>query len=125
MSFVKITADRAIQLLEEVVAEHGEGTKNPKFNTFGSKYLNDDGSSSCIIAHALVKAGVPADVLRRADNNPMYAAIDAEEFSNYCTHNTLQIFRSAQSFADIGDTWGVALYRARVCYEYLKRKNLL
>ena len=116
---LKINRDTALQVLEAVVNEAGSDFIYRDTANKACEY-EAGGKPSCIVGHALVKAGVPVSVLilmdRRGDSS-----IDSEDLEEVFTEHeivispdALSVFAEAQAAQDTtGTTWGNALARSQ------------
>jgi hypothetical protein len=113
-----IDGQRALELLREVVAEHGTETvyqQVPVMGSDGSERLMcvyaHDGQPSCLIGHALHRAGVTVDELAAlqgvADelDDVLPARVDLDPLAE-------SVFYAAQFLQDDGSPWGEALTAA-------------
>jgi len=119
----KITAKRAIALLRKVVKEFGTKRTNTRGSYLVCQYLIN-GEPDCIIAHCLIKAGVPIDVLSSADASAHSSVSTYTEFHDYCEPDAIGIFDAAQRSADAENNWGDALTVAIKAYkDLIDREN--
>lgn len=103
---IVIDGARALQLVREVVAEHGADTV---YNMPGERcrYVWND-ACSCLVGHALHRAGVPIDVLAQVDDGNKSSIEVAEIPGCELDDQARWIFVVAQEAQDSGFTWGRA-----------------
>lgn len=128
----RINARRALELLTDVVDAYGEGTVYAKMACFCSDRGCDEtlvctyayeGEPSCMVGHALIRAGATVGQLEELDRNGGGAGmLDDPNLSpiwENVTRGAVGVFFAAQVRQDQGDTWGSALAAAREHYEGL------
>lgn len=130
---IYIDGDRALALIAEVVAEFGVDffyadhvrvPDRPGNHGAAERVLCvyvRDGRCSCLIGHALHRAGVPIAELER-----MRGVIDLVQLPDrvQLTPDALTVFVAAQSAQDNGHPWGNALRYAREVLELAKAAPL-
>lgn len=104
---IELTPERALELLREVVAEHGEDT------TAGCMYV-DEGVPHCIAGEAYFRAGVTAAQLLAAEGSNADSPKFILDFG--VPRQAAEVVACAQSVQDNGDTWGEALAAAEEYY---------
>lgn len=112
--------EEAVRLMEEVVSEKGaDYVYKPVSLSDGSKscFYVRDGQPSCLVGHALVRAGWTIDEVHGLDGIGNDAPTASEiylykEFSNL-PREVCETFDAAQHEQDGGNSWGDALERAR------------
>lgn len=109
MSEFPLTFGDALQLLNEVIDEFGEdyvyGSEDDLVHCF---YLHGD-DPGCGVGHVLVRAGVPLDVLRAADEADCSQVLEVAEFRRFADDDALQLLADFQAEQDARSTWGKAL----------------
>jgi hypothetical protein len=114
---ITIDAVRAMSLLRLVVAEKGEDHIAP----VSCRYSTDDVQPSCIVAHALHRAGVTTEELAGLDEQTTnFGGVPAIEEVRlpdrvHVTAGALAVLGVAQTDQDNGRMWGHALAEAREC----------
>lgn len=117
-----INARRALELLTDVV----EGNEDFRYEHVidpdnGSNCVYQvNGEPSCLVGHALVRAGVPMSFLVRMDEEVAAAEVMDAYLDDSVTPGALKVFGAAQIRQDGGQTWGEALEYARNTYEQLQ-----
>ena len=118
-----IDARRALELLTDVV----EGNEEYRY-----EYVEDlaeggtscvyqvNGEPSCLVGHALIRAGVPMSFLVRMDEELAAAEVMDAYLGASVTKGAVKVFDAAQVRQDGGQTWGEALEYARNTYEQLQ-----
>jgi hypothetical protein len=116
---ISIDANRALDLLREVVADigadhvyrHPDGKPAAEVGEICRYEVN--GSPACIVGHALNRAGVGVDALHEMDEYEDGAAIATVE-SDAVQIEPLarELLAVAQNKQDSGSTWGAALAAA-------------
>jgi hypothetical protein len=125
---IEIDKARALQLLEEAVAERGADYVYDD-SDIGCVYVTKDGTPACGVGLALTKAGVPLELLTYIDHNGDGAGgknrfeetqIDSPDLLDYLRQNDVDIddkaeavFRRFQFEQDHATPWGEALAEAR------------
>ena len=121
---ITIDRDRAIELLEQAVAQRGSDYVYHKPAALRNEaptclYLHGQDGPGCLIALALSLAGVSSEQLGQLDSRTD-AAIVTEEVQDYLRSVSVEIsddaygvFGVAQSRQDYGNTWGEALDAAK------------
>lgn len=121
-----LSADRAVELLAEVVAERGEsyvyvnrygvlaGAPQPGAAMTACQYVHVDTEGQpicgCLVAHVMVRHGVPIEWLMPYENT------QAEVFLadvGWATWEAAELLGIAQNTQDRGCTWGAALSAVR------------
>ena len=113
-----IDGRRALELLIDVVDQYGpetvyEKVPLPDGDGNGCVYVYL-GEPSCLVGHALVRAGAPISGL----NISSPAALLDSHFPSIGSA-AARVFQAAQDKQDTGETWGDALDAAREEYERL------
>ena len=124
----RISLERALTLLDEVVEEAG-----PYHVQDECVYADEDAQGNlvpgCIVGRVLHKAGVPVEVLAEMDNSARTenkardtefdTIVLSEEYSDAFTINTdaMIMLREAQRVQDCREPWGRAAQRARDYHE--------
>lgn len=110
---IEITPEKAIALLEECVAEKGAAFiyERPQGNACA---FVDKGVPSCLVGHALHKAGITLAALRRFDKVGGNIECLVNDGSIALPEVATSIFQRAQELQDDGWTWGKALNEAKV-----------
>jgi hypothetical protein len=119
MAEIRIDATRAIELLREVVAESGEDYRYELIETpYGPvcHYAHDD-APSCLVGHALHRAGVTVEQLASLDKHDNHIASVELPAEVEITDEAQDVFAVAQDTQDDGKPWGVALSVAERAYE--------
>lgn len=122
-----IDARRALELLTDVVDSGGDDYVYPKVpmspnsQGWGCRY-EFQGKPSCMVGHALVRAGVEVGVLADLDRSGP-RAFNLPDFMPFVSPGAAQVFDAAQTLQDNGKTWGVALDHARTEYEWIKEQE--
>jgi len=112
----RLSYDRALELLREVVAEFGEDYKYPHYPAErlpdGRKlrcfYVRDD-QPSCIVAHVLHRAGIPVQDLVKVEGLGPADTEGTTLFGQWADLLARQLLREVQVQQDEGETWGNAL----------------
>ncbi|MFJ8818180.1 hypothetical protein [Amycolatopsis thermoflava] len=116
---IVIDVDRALQLLREVVAERGAdtvyqpvrlGASRPDRAPLPNCVYAHNGAPSCLVGHALHRAGVPVEDLAK-----MTGQIDELSWwpeSLDVGSDAVEVFLAAQYAQDEGSPWGDALAAA-------------
>jgi hypothetical protein len=142
MTDITITEAKAIELLREVVEGHEDYVYQKPEGVKVCVYTGRNNEPSCIVGHALAKAGVPLEVLHAIDfggavyvnhwdkDEPERTTDEGEELPNGTGINDSEvlywlgkndvhidarargIFAAAQREQDSGTTWGGAFARA-------------
>jgi len=142
MTDITITEAKAVELLREVVEGHEDYRYQKPEGVKVCVYTGPDNSPSCIVGHALAKAGVPLEVLHAIDfggaeylddwdeNDPVKVTDVGQELPNgtgigdseviyWLNKNDVQLddravrlFAVAQSEQDSGTSWGTAFREA-------------
>lgn len=110
---IHIDADKALELLEDVVTEKGADFVYEAPGG-GCLYVNGN-QPSCLVGHALVRAGVSIEVLSKLDGTRGSVPISSADLSDAATLSEAAsyIFSVAQDLQDGDNTWGYALDKAR------------
>lgn len=110
---IRIDADRALQLLREVVAEHGPDTVYVKPEGSAQCVYVQGGSCSCLVAHVLRRAGLTVDEIADFDVQSMDRPVTIEEAEFpervHITVGALLVLADAQQEQDRGQSWSLAL----------------
>lgn len=118
MADIQIDATRAIELLREVVAESGEDYRYELIETgYGSAcHYAHNGCPSCLVGHALHRAGMTVNQLAALDGQdndiatvPLPVGVELTSFAR-------EVFAVAQDAQDIRQPWGMALSAAERAY---------
>lgn len=115
MEITTLTAERSLELLEEVVTEAGEDyVYSFNYGYQGTCVYVSDGKPACLVGRVLAKHGVPVQELAAWDNlaNIGASAIDQVN-APFITDEALKILLTAQLTQDDGATWGQALCEAK------------
>lgn len=120
-----IDARRALELLTDVVEGREqyvyEGPADKEFG--GTKCVYQDGGQpSCVVGHALVRAGATPDQLIALDDGAIGADHLYEYLPDHVSRGACEVFSKAQGYQDTGYTWGESLRYARDTYEHLVRE---
>lgn len=116
---------RALELLEEVVTEHGSETVYQKAITAWTNgtercvYTVDDGSPSCLVGHVLVRAGITAERIDEMGINEGTSARNLYLHFDGIERDASKVLQAAQAVQDQGRPWGEALEAARFQYGVL------
>jgi len=107
----QITAERALELLEHVVAKHGRDTKR------GCVYVTWEDNELvpwCIVGCVFAEVGVPLSRLEGCGSN-VYSLWESGSLSDVVdlSYGVASILRAAQRVQDMNETWGRALAEAR------------
>lgn len=116
---ISINGDQALEALARVVADAGDGYKDPYSlkQGMGCRYVRS-GKPSCIVGRALAELGVPLQVLKNLDNT-FDSTIQNGGYGFLRGNGVLldayaaEAFAYAQGAQDGGDLWSVALDKAR------------
>jgi hypothetical protein len=100
-----IGPDDAIELLQEAVAERGDGYVDRNAGFYVSH-----GRPSCLVGLALVKAGVSVAALSDCEG---WSAVGLPGRLPILTHRAAEVFQAAQNLQDSGQPWGDALIAAK------------
>lgn len=115
MSTITIDRNKAIELLNNAVAEKGEDYRYMQDATGGCQYVRD-GAPSCIVGHALHEAGVDLDLLAaydRREGGMLIGRVIREGIHGYeFTEGAIRLLRFAQGKQDDGVLWGTAVNSA-------------
>lgn len=112
---VYLDADRALELMREVVVEFGEDYVYPaggfEENLASCVYVRD-GQCSCLVGHVLHRAGATLEQLQELDNawDPEINRVEFDWLR--LTEDARHALTEAQDEQDQGHTWGDALTRA-------------
>lgn len=101
----RLSEDRAWDLLVAAAAEDPRHRDPSVTDGRTPRYLHN-GQPTCLVALVLVRAGVPAAVLRRANRTPI-AALHTVAM----TRRARELLAEAQANQDAGCTWGLAVER--------------
>lgn len=111
-----IDARRALELLVDVVDQYGEDTVYERITVKGRPvclYVHD-GQPSCLVGHALAKAGADVEMLESL--NPGVAALSLDVHVPNVDSGAAAVFQAAQSVQDYGGMWGEAIDNAKRAY---------
>jgi hypothetical protein len=103
---VVIDEARALELLEQAVAERGP---DYVYRAPVCVYSTPGGQPACLVGHALALAGL--ELSRLGENNP--AASYLPHYFPEVTEPAVNVFIAAQAAQDDRLTWGEALAEAR------------
>lgn len=110
---IRIDALRAINLLREIVDEHGRDHRYSRNSGDGRCRYERGGAPACLIGHVLHRAGVPVNELARMDLAPVFASTEISEVVLPdvvdMTDTARVVLGAAQHVQDHGETWGRAL----------------
>lgn len=119
----EIDERRALELLIDVVDQAGDDFVYEKVKLAsgndGCRYVMD-GKPSCLVGHALVRAGCEISILEDLDS-PGVSAVDLRSHLTWVTDGASEVFFAAQQVQDDGRTWGDAIGAAKVEYEAWRR----
>lgn len=117
---INITFAHAVEGIRAVIAEQEDG-ENHVYHTADGKcvYVEPDGSGSCLVGRYLIKAGVPAEELKKLDESASGGVsirtalrrLEEPGVLDY-TEAAACYLAAAQSFQDRGKTWGDAQHHA-------------
>lgn len=105
-----ITPQQAYDALAAVVEELGPDYVYKKVGLDARCLYAFDGGPSCIVGRALVRLGLPLDVLSELDDDE-YPSIQAQG-AVLLTEAVRGVFGAAQRSQDLGDTYAQALAQA-------------
>lgn len=111
-----VDARRALELLVDVVDQYGDDTVYERITVMGRPvclYVHDS-RPSCLVGHALVKAGADVELLETL--NPGVAALSLNIHVPNVDFGAATVFQAAQHVQDDGGTWGEALEAAKRAY---------
>lgn len=106
-----LTRVRAVELLEELVAEFGEDYVYRPPDGTHCVYVHDD-RPSCGVGHVLARAGVPVEVLASVDGTDFATVTEAVVFEDYAEPDALDLLGDFQCAQDALAPWGESLRRA-------------
>lgn len=119
---IEINAQRAVELLREVVAEKGADHVIPSgagclYYLRGGDPIRGGAVPSCIVGHALAKLGVDlADAVGGRNSTPIFHDVLLgtlrEKAGVHLSPEAVQVWYIAQKRQDERETWGVALEHA-------------
>ncbi len=121
MGLIEIDGPKALELLAEAVEAKGEDYVYPRGDFDGCSYVRDD-QPSCLVGHALFRAGLGVDVLRALDVGDYgdsdsaigeVCKVSADLFGFAVTDAAERALRVAQASQDCGVPWGEALEAAK------------
>lgn len=106
MKASEITDEQFIQAMYEVV----KGNQDFVYTETGNScvYVNNDGSPSCLIGHALMRCGTEAEFFEGINRDPVSVI---EHLFSSMSESVLESMFVAQLAQDHGETWGQALGR--------------
>jgi hypothetical protein len=107
----RLTRDRAVELLEELIAEFGADYVYQPPDGTHCVYVHDD-QPSCGVGHVLARAGVPVDVLASVDGTNFASVTEAVVFEDYVEPDALDLLGVFQLAQDDHAPWGESLRRA-------------
>ena len=112
-----IDSQRTLELLQEVVSEHGDG------HTSMNMYKDPNTEAPvCIVGHVLDKLGIldtvkiPDNIIDTYVNNQNYKAVEflaRDGLLPGFTDKAVKVLQAAQNEQDGGGTWGEALVAAK------------
>lgn len=114
-----IDARRALELLIDIVDQYGEDFVYQRVTRFDGEVCvyTDNGQPSCIVGHALVRAGCPDTVLGILNRD--MGAMNISSVASEVDDDACRIFSRAQGLQDVGRTWGDALQAAKDEYNQI------
>jgi hypothetical protein len=132
-TIVTITKEQALDSIRRAVAEKGEGyvyIERPEHGPDGYRYLNPDGTPSCIIGHVLHDAGLTDVKMFEAEHrNPLGVPVTLNETKFHealrsdnvdlgiiINTRTAEALSSLQRDQDGGSPWGSILRRAEAYF---------
>lgn len=120
-----IDADTAIELLSDVVEIAG-----PETIVKDCVNVYPDGAPCCIVGHALVYGGLlPEELLRAHQGGTFVGDLDTswtkEPVVEWRDSLAKDIWQTAQTIQDDGDSWGHALEGARRVYSGEDREDVI
>lgn len=109
----QITAERAIELLELVVAREGRDIRRP------CRYVNmghDTLHPVCLIGYVMAEAGVPLETMAYWNSKTISEVFDNGTLNGVVDVSTeaVDVLQVAQDMQDIDKTWGAALDAALI-----------
>ena len=104
MKASEITDEQFIHAMHEVV----KGNEDFVYTEAGNScvYVNNDGSPSCLIGHALMRCGIEAEFFEGINRDPLFVI---EHLFSSMSESVLESMTAAQLAQDRGETWGRAL----------------
>lgn len=120
MTKIEINAERALSLLEEVVAERGPDYRYEPLPISRSCVYQLDGKPHCAVGLALFKAGVSAAILKEMDSEQEtdigaivfgseYTDPFLEDFNVFIDEGATSVFASFQEAQDKQEPYGFAM----------------
>lgn len=121
MTKIEINAERALSLLEEVVAERGSDYRYEPLEGSRSCVYQFDGKPHCAVGLALFKAGVSAAILKEMDSEPETDITHIvmggdfnqepflEDFNVFIDEGATSVFASFQEAQDEQEPYGFAM----------------
>lgn len=110
---IQINERKAIELLRTAVRWNEKKVyQKPETDSDTRCVYQFDGEPSCLIGHALRRAGVTVESLRQMDES-WESSIESVRIPGVSlTHAARQVFGAAQTQQDRGEPWGMALAEA-------------
>lgn len=118
---IELTPERALELMREVVAEYGEdyvyadtsGVQADGNSSAFCVYADaEEECPSCLVGHALFRAGVTIAELVELDESSDPSIKHAYSPAFTLKGGSREVFAAAQEAQDNGAAWGVALAEA-------------
>lgn len=128
---IEITLDKALKALDEAVAEKGREYVYPEGQriNYTCQYLTPDGKGSCLVGSALLRLGVPVEVLPQHGDAGMGAEdlLDLLRERDVATYEpeVATLFVTAQMEQDSGVPWGLAASRGVDAVEENRRRRAI
>jgi hypothetical protein len=116
---IEINKERAIELLEQAVAERGEdfvyyNAYQENYANYGACRYQIDGEPACLVGLALAKAGVSPEGLNLLEGSGITNSYTLNRPQNLkITPDALAVFQVAQDTQDNDGPWGEALRLAK------------
>jgi hypothetical protein len=112
----RLSYDRTVQLLREVIGEFGEDHTYPIYpmerlsdgRQLRCFYVRND-QPSCIVGHVLHCAGMPLEDLRKVEGYGPTDTLAPVQFARWADPEALDLLAEVQVQQDEGATWGEAL----------------
>lgn len=122
----KIDERRALELMIDIVDAAGDDFVYEKLLVEGRglvcRYVAD-GRPSCLVGQALFRAGATVETLEMFDSLDLPAKSMAN-VESHVTSRAAWVFSTAQEAQDSGETWGVAVERAKKTYDAMKEEQV-